>query len=148
MLTMHPRVIRDALVLLGTIVFDASNSTRVHQALTLIKAQDLRGDRDYQFLPNVTVQTPCPLTLFNGAHVQHHTFTSNYLGAYSTQFYRWPGLVSTFDVIRWLDANGIPRHPTRCYHSYDCCANWYCDGVYVEHHKGHTIARIGWAMNV
>jgi hypothetical protein len=147
MLTMHPRVIRDALVLLDTLVFDTSDVTRMRQALRMVQDQNLQ-EGQYSFVTNLTVQAPCKLLPFNGEHVQHRTFERDNYGPTSVTFYRFPSLVSTFDVIRWLDANDIPRHPTTCYHSYDCCANWYCDGVYVKHHRGRTIASIRWAMNV
>jgi hypothetical protein len=148
MLTMHPRVMRDAFVLLGTIVVDGKNIHRLRQMMDVIKSCNLQPDRDYTFVKSITVQEPCKLLPFDGQHVQHRMFERDQCGPTSVTFYRFPKLVSTFDVIRWLDANGIPRRPTRCYHSYDCCANWYCDGVWVDHHRGHTIASIRWAMNV
>lgn len=148
---LHPHVIKLGVIFHNAMVLDVTTSSNNQRMINLINRAEALGWKygtDYKVVENFTVQTPCKLLPFNGQHVQHREFTSNYCGDYTATFYRWPGLVSTFDVVRWLRDNGIRYRETRCHHSYDCCANWYCDGVYVEHHKGHTIARIGWARNV
>lgn len=148
MLATHPRTIRTAAIVLGTLVIDMDTSTGTRRVMDLMHRFGYTLGNGIEVVSDFIVQSPCKLLPYLGQHVQHRTF-ENQWGDSTTVVYRFPGLVSTFDAFRWLRANGIEYRPTFCHHSYDCCANWYRHyPATVHHHKGHTLVTINWYRNV
>lgn len=148
MLATHPRIVRNAFVLLGTIVFDSRNHAHVRRALDIIRKLDLKPDTDYTFEPSVTVQTPCPLTPFKGKHIPHREFMRGDTGESVYVHYLFPRYTRTSEVKAWFEANGLRYEAEQCYHSYDCCANWYCHGWSIKAGRRHIVATISYGMNV
>lgn len=80
-------------------------------------------------------------------HVPHGEVQDQH-GDYRRYWFSFPRDYSTTDVVRWLRDRGVEYRPTRCYHAYDCCGQWYSDGVWITRKGSRTLAVINWGRNV
>lgn len=141
----HPHVIRDAVRFGSALVADL-HSDRALRLFRRIANTPLVDQVSYAH--NVTVERACPLTLFNGQHVTHHTFGGDCADAVN-HFYRFPADADPDAIRAWFDENGIQVDPVHCYHDYDCCGHWYTNGSYTYRNARHgTLVCINWYRNV
>jgi hypothetical protein len=147
MLAMHPRTIRTAAIVLGTLVIDMDTSTGTRRAVELMHRFGYTLGNGIEVVSDFIVQSPCKLLPYLGQHVGHRS-SSNDNGDWGCTVYRFPVFATPQEVYTWLESNNLRFEPEHCYHSYDCCANYYVQGTEIIHRKEHTLAIVRWIRNV
>lgn len=60
----------------------------------------------------------------------------------------FPPVLTDEEIAELFEQAGFDVEERRCTHSYDCCGQFYSDGLWTRRTETRTLAYVGWHQNV